>query len=198
MPLLKTAQKADSIFVDLINFFVTKHYNQTVAYFRDTGGRFSNRTSQTLRMLIVHQQFYSRSGLGAGILENCVAVSLLYLVSLQGYDNCLHRRLRMSETQKQYTSFKEFYPFYLQEHQNTVCRRLHFVGSTLVLGILSYALVHQSWLLLLALPLVGYGFAWVGHFFYEKNRPATFVYPMYSFWGDWVMYKDMLTGKIKW
>jgi hypothetical protein len=104
----------------------------------------------------------------------------------------------MSETQKQYTSFKEFYPFYLQEHQNTVCRRLHFVGSTLVLGILSYALVHQSWLLLLALPLVGYGFAWVGHFFYEKNRPATFVYPMYSFWGDWVMYKDMLTGKIKW
>lgn len=104
----------------------------------------------------------------------------------------------MSEVEKKYTSFKEFYPFYLQEHQNTVCRRLHFIGSTLVLAILSYVILHQAWTLIIALPIAGYGFAWVGHFFYEKNRPATFTYPFYSFWGDWVMYKDMLTGKIRW
>lgn len=99
--------------------------------------------------------------------------------------------------EKQYTSFREFYPFYLSEHQNPACRRLHFLGSLLVCVTLVYAVATATWWLLLLLPVIGYGFAWIGHIFFEKNRPATFTYPVYSFLGDWVMFKDILTGKIK-
>lgn len=102
-----------------------------------------------------------------------------------------------AETTARFTSFAEFYPYYLQEHSNDVCRRLHYVGSLLVLGILGYALFTQQWLWLLALPFAGYGFAWVGHFVFEKNKPATFKYPLYSFMGDWVMLKDAFTGRIR-
>ena len=102
-----------------------------------------------------------------------------------------------AENPPRYTSFAEFYPYYLQEHSNATCRRLHYVGSLLVLGILAYALLTQQWLWLLAMPLAGYGFAWVGHFVFEKNRPATFQYPLYSLLGDWVMLKDAFTGRIK-
>ncbi|WP_439888914.1 Mpo1-like protein [Pseudomonas sp. MBLB4123] len=101
------------------------------------------------------------------------------------------------QTQQRYRSFAEFYPYYLQEHSNSVCRRLHYAGSLLVLGILGYALATQQWLWLLALPFAGYGFAWIGHFVFEKNRPATFQYPLYSFIGDWVMLKDAFTGRIR-
>jgi hypothetical protein len=97
----------------------------------------------------------------------------------------------------QYGSFSEFYPFYLSEHTDLTCRRLHFVGSTLVLIVFITACVSRHWVLLWALPLLGYGFAWAGHFFFEKNRPATFTYPFYSFAGDWVMYWQTLTGRIK-
>lgn len=85
-----------------------------------------------------------------------------------------------AQTTERYQSFAEFYPYYLQEHSNPVCRRLHYAGSLLVLAILAYALLTQQWLWLLAMPLAGYGFAWVGHFIFEKNRPATFQYPLYS------------------
>ncbi|MFZ6046391.1 Mpo1-like protein [Pseudomonas sp. CR3202] len=102
-----------------------------------------------------------------------------------------------AESANRFQSFAEFYPYYLQEHSNDTCRRLHYVGSLLVLGILGYALATQQWLWLLALPLAGYGFAWVGHFVFEKNKPATFKYPFYSFMGDWVMLKDALTGRIR-
>ncbi|SDH18658.1 hypothetical protein SAMN05216603_106255 [Pseudomonas benzenivorans] len=102
-----------------------------------------------------------------------------------------------TQTHDRYTSFAEFYPYYLQEHSNATCRRLHYVGSLVVLGILAYAIASQQWLWLLAMPLAGYGFAWVGHFVFEKNRPATFQYPLYSFMGDWVMLKDAFTGRIK-
>ena len=102
-----------------------------------------------------------------------------------------------THTSDRYTSFAEFYPYYLQEHSNPICRRLHYVGSLLVLGILAYALGTQQWLWLLAMPVAGYGFAWVGHFVFEKNRPATFQYPLYSFMGDWVMLKDAFSGRIK-
>jgi len=85
--------------------------------------------------------------------------------------------------QSDFQSFAEFYPYYLQEHGNPTCRRLHVVGTTL---------------LLVLLPVVGYGFAWVGHFFFEKNRPATFKHPWYSLMGDFVMYKDILTRRIDW
>ncbi|MGI3130121.1 Mpo1-like protein [Halopseudomonas pachastrellae] len=96
-----------------------------------------------------------------------------------------------------FNSFAEFYPYYLSEHQNDSCRRLHYAGSTLVILLLVYVLFSQAWLWLLALPLAGYGFAWVGHFFFEHNKPATFKYPLYSLMGDWVMLRDALTGRIR-
>lgn len=90
----------------------------------------------------------------------------------------------------------QFYKFYLSEHSNRTSRRLHFVGSTLALVLLVLALVTGSWWLL-ALGLVeAYAFAWAGHFFFERNRPATFKYPLKSFSGDWRMWWEMLTGKI--
>ncbi|MCB0278668.1 MAG: DUF962 domain-containing protein, partial [Calditrichaeota bacterium] len=92
--------------------------------------------------------------------------------------------------------FKEFYPYYLSEHQNPICRFLHVFGSASVLAIIAWALVDSSYVLFYFVPLVGYGFAWLGHFFFEKNRPATFSYPLYSLIGDWVMFKDVLSGKI--
>ena len=98
---------------------------------------------------------------------------------------------------KQYSSFGEFYPDYLAEHTDPVCRRLHFVGSTLVLATLGAAALTRDWRWLIPAPLVGYGFAWVGHFFFEHNRPATFGAPLYSFLGDWRMFGEMLTGRIR-
>ncbi len=97
-----------------------------------------------------------------------------------------------------YSSFRDFYPFYLGEHANLICRRLHFIGTTGIVIIAALVIAQVLPLVWLwAIPILGYGFAWVGHFFFEKNRPATFKYPFYSLLGDWVMYKDMLTGKIK-
>ena len=96
-----------------------------------------------------------------------------------------------------FRNFAQFYPYYLAEHSNRTCRRLHFVGSSLVLATLAWILVTGSWLMLWLLPVLGYGFAWMGHFFFEKNKTATFAYPYYSFLGDWVMFKDMLTGRIR-
>ncbi len=99
---------------------------------------------------------------------------------------------------RKYSTFREFYPFYLSEHANVSCRRLHFVGSTLVLGCIVAAVVTGNLWWLAGAVLAGYGFAWIGHFAFEKNRPATFKHPVYSLMGDWVMYKDMLTGRIRW
>lgn len=99
------------------------------------------------------------------------------------------------ETAK-FTTFTEFYPYYLSEHQNRTCRLLHVIGSLLVLVELTLLLagVWAGWAWL-ALPLTGYGFAWVGHFFFEHNRPATFTYPLWSLMGDWVMFFEVITGK---
>ncbi len=96
----------------------------------------------------------------------------------------------------QFKSLSEFYPFYLSEHQNLTCRRLHFVGSSLVLGCISALVLTGQWFWLPTALLCGYGFAWVGHFVFEKNKPASFKQPFYSFISDWLMYKDILTGKI--
>lgn len=100
-------------------------------------------------------------------------------------------------THTRYTTFAEFYPFYLSEHNNRISRRWHFVGSFLVLVILIVALFARRWTLLWLLPLVGYGCAWIGHFFFEKNRPATFRYPLYSLLGDWRMFFDILRGRVQ-
>ncbi|WP_169546141.1 DUF962 domain-containing protein [Sneathiella aquimaris] len=106
-------------------------------------------------------------------------------------------QLTQQSTDERFSSFKEFYPFYLSEHSNVTCRRLHFVGSFLVLVTLVAAFWSGMWFLLWWLPVIGYGFAWVGHFFFEKNRPATFKYPFYSLFGDWVMFKDILIGRVR-
>jgi hypothetical protein len=98
---------------------------------------------------------------------------------------------------KSFKTFEEFYPYYLAEHSNVTCRRLHFVGSTLALACLGLAIGTGNARWLLAGLLCGYGFAWVGHFAFEKNKPATFQRPLYSFMGDWAMYRDILTGKVK-
>jgi hypothetical protein len=95
-------------------------------------------------------------------------------------------------------SFREFYPFYLSEHRHPTCRRLHFVGSTLVIAAVVATIVTGNVWWLAAAPFAGYGFAWIGHFFFEKNRPATFSYPFLSLLGDWVMFKDILIRKIGW
>jgi hypothetical protein len=96
-----------------------------------------------------------------------------------------------------FRNFAAFYPYYLSEHSNRTCRRIHFVGSTLGLFCLAMLIVTRNPWWLPAGFAIGYAFAWIGHFFFEKNRPATFKYPFYSFAGDWVMWKDIATGKIK-
>jgi hypothetical protein len=96
---------------------------------------------------------------------------------------------------QEFASFAEFYPVYLSEHSNRTCRELHFAGSTLALfSLLALVLTGNFWWLLAALGS-GYGFAWVGHFAFEKNQPMTFKHPIYSLMGDWVMYWQMLTGQ---
>jgi len=98
---------------------------------------------------------------------------------------------------RKFKSFSDFYSFYLSEHRDPVNRRLHFFGCLAVIIVILYSLLAQVWLALILVPLVGYGFAWVGHFFIEKKKPATFKYPIYSLLGDWIMFKDIITGKIK-
>jgi len=96
-----------------------------------------------------------------------------------------------------YASFREFYPFYLSEHRDRNCRRLHIVGSALGLVCLAGAIATaNAWFIALGFVL-GYALAWVGHFAFENNRPATFRHPLYSFMGDWMMFLDVLTGRIK-
>lgn len=97
---------------------------------------------------------------------------------------------------RSFGSFAEFYPYYLSEHEDVRCRRMHFMGTWLVLVALALAVMHSPWWLL-AVPLFGYGFAWLGHFVFEKNRPATFKHPFYSLLGDWVMFADILRGRVR-
>lgn len=92
-------------------------------------------------------------------------------------------------------SFEQFWPHYLGEHLNPLNRVLHFIGTSLVYVFLAGGIVQSPRWFLLA-PLVGYGFAWVGHFFVERNRPATFSYPFWSLRGDFRMHFRMLTGRL--
>ncbi len=98
---------------------------------------------------------------------------------------------------RRFASFREFYPFYLAEHANRTSRRLHFIGSCGALVLVATAIATRNPWWLLAALVCGYAFAWVGHLFFEKNRPATFRHPFYSFAGDWVMFKDIVTGRIR-
>ena len=93
-------------------------------------------------------------------------------------------------------TFDDFYPIYLSEHSNRTNRQLHFIGTTL--GFIQFILflITQIWYFLPLGIVTGYSFAWVGHFFFELNKPASFKKPLYSLMGDYVMWKDVVTGKI--
>jgi hypothetical protein len=97
---------------------------------------------------------------------------------------------------KSFASFEEFYPFYLDEHRNQMCKFLHFMGTCLLIATLVGIILtwrwHQFWLI----PLFGYGFAWVGHFKFEKNRPTSFKWPLYSLRADFVMFYHLVTGRL--
>lgn len=97
-----------------------------------------------------------------------------------------------------YRNLKEFFPFYMSQHANRTCRRLHFIGTTLGLVMAVAAVATQTWWLLAVAIVQGYAWAWIGHFGFEHNKPATFKYPWLSYLGDWKMWWQILTGKIAW
>ncbi len=101
-----------------------------------------------------------------------------------------------AQRQAGFASFSEFYPFYLAEHRHRTSRRLHFIGTALGLLAVGWSVLSLNPWWLLLVPVLGYGFAWSGHFFFEKNRPATFRHPLYSLIGDYRMFWQMLTGRI--
>jgi len=94
------------------------------------------------------------------------------------------------------TDFKTFFPYYLREHAHPLCRALHYIGTTLVIALAAYAIGTAHYVYLWGLPVVGYFFALVGHFFIEKNKPATFTYPLWSLIGDFKMYFLFITGRM--
>ncbi len=100
------------------------------------------------------------------------------------------------QTSPSYESLDDFYPYYLAEHSNRTCRRLHFVGTSLGIVLVACAILTRTWWLIGVAFVQGYAFAWVGHFFFEHNKPATFKYPWLSYLGDWRMWWQTLTGKI--
>jgi hypothetical protein len=96
-----------------------------------------------------------------------------------------------------FRTFGEFYPFYLSEHGNRMSRRLHFIGTSIALPLAVAAVATQIWWLLAVALVQGYAFAWVGHFFFEHNKPATFKYPGFSLMGDWRLWWEILSGKLR-
>ena len=98
---------------------------------------------------------------------------------------------------RRHANFREFYPCYLSEHANPSSRRLHFIGNCGAIALAVTALATREARWLLAALACGYGLAWAGHVLFEKNRPATFKHPLYSFVGDWVMFADILRGRIR-
>ena len=102
----------------------------------------------------------------------------------------------MTSNSERFQTFKEFYPYYLSEHKDITCRRLHFIGTWLIVALWIIVAMTQRWSLLWLTPIIGYGFAWFGHAKFEKNKPATFTYPLWSLMGDWKMWFEIMTGKV--
>jgi hypothetical protein len=98
--------------------------------------------------------------------------------------------------EKRYQSFEEFWPFYLSQHVDGTCRNLHLVGTSLGIVFLVWVFATAHFALVPLAFIIGYAFSWVGHFFFEHNRPATFLYPRWSFQGDFRMMKLFYTGRL--
>ena len=96
-----------------------------------------------------------------------------------------------------FKSFQEFWPYYLGEHRLINCRILHYIGTIASATLLVYFLVTKQFAMLPLVLVAGYGPAWIGHFFIEKNRPATFTYPKWSFMGDYKMCYLAATGQLR-
>jgi hypothetical protein len=94
-------------------------------------------------------------------------------------------------------SFAEFWDFYIKEHSKPATRVLHFIGTSLGLLLLVWFIVNGRWYYFPLFPVVGYAFAWFAHFVIEKNRPATFKHPLWSFISDFKMMWYMLTGRMR-
>jgi hypothetical protein len=102
----------------------------------------------------------------------------------------------MQQVDPPITSYAQFYRYYLNEHRNPICRLLHIVGTSLVFVLLAYALIRPAYWMLLLVPVCGYVFAWVGHLVFEKNRPATFRYPLWSLISDFRMFFEFISGRL--
>ena len=113
------------------------------------------------------------------------------------YRHPLMTHFASSMPHDRFNNFADFYAFYLSEHRTPACRRLHFVGTATVILVFVAALIAMRWWLFALVPIAGYAFAWIGHFWFEHNKPATFAHPFYSLIADFVMFRDMLTGRIK-
>ena len=98
---------------------------------------------------------------------------------------------------ERYKSFEDFYPYYISEHDHKYTKLMHFIGTSISIYFLIKFILSFNFLIILYALLSGYGFAWVGHFFIEKNKPATFKYPFYSLIGDYKMYLEILQGNHK-
>ena len=100
-------------------------------------------------------------------------------------------------SERRYKSFTEFWPFYVSEHSRPATRVLHLIGTAGAIALMIYVIAMSKWYLLFICLVPGYGGAWLGHFLVEKNRPATFKYPLWSFMGDYKMIALMFSGRME-
>ncbi|MEO0481206.1 MAG: DUF962 domain-containing protein [Planctomycetota bacterium] len=106
-------------------------------------------------------------------------------------------RLKPDDAPRQFQSFQEFWPYYVGEHRHPACRALHYLGAIALIGLLTTSLITREICWFLAIPFASYGLAWTGHFFIEKNRPATWGYILYSLRGEFRMFRFFLMGKMR-
>ena len=125
---------------------------------------------------------------------NCIVIQASLLLHSLSIHNMVEVSLKHGV---RFSSAKEFYPFYLTEHRNRTCRRLHCIGTSGAITMIIAGALTQVWSWIPLGIVFGYGMAWIGHFFFEKNKPAAFKYPVFSFICDLYLVRDMISGEIK-